>query len=68
MRQLKSGALFDGFRDSPALDIGAVADIIAAVGRLLLGTAAIRELDLNPVVVYPRGQSAVALDALILAR
>lgn len=67
LRALKSGALLDGFRGSPALDIDAAATIIAALGRVLLGTPAIREIDLNPVVVYPRGQGAVALDALILA-
>ena len=67
LRKLKSGALLDGYRGSPALDVEAVATIIARVGALLLGTPAIREIDLNPVVVYPRGQGAVALDALILA-
>lgn len=67
LRKLKSGALLDGFRGSPALDVDAVAEIIAAIGRLLLGTPTIREIDLNPVVVYPNGQGAVALDALILA-
>jgi acyl-CoA synthetase (NDP forming) len=66
LRQLKSGALLDGFRGSPQLDVDAVARIIAGLGRLLLGTPAIREIDLNPVVVYPKGQGAVALDALIL--
>ncbi|MES2441351.1 MAG: acetate--CoA ligase family protein [Pseudomonadota bacterium] len=65
LRQLKSGALLDGYRGAPALDVDAVANIIAAVGRLLLGTPNIREIDLNPVVVYPKG--AIALDALILA-
>lgn len=67
LRALKSGALLDGWRGSPALDVEAVADLIAALGRLLEGTPAIREIDLNPVVVYPKGQGAVALDALILA-
>jgi acyl-CoA synthetase (NDP forming) len=67
LRLLKSGALLDGWRGIPALDVDAVADIIAATGRLLLGTPGIREIDLNPVVVYPKGQGAVALDALILA-
>lgn len=32
--------------------------------RMLIGEPAIRELDLNPVMVYPEG--AVAVDALIL--
>lgn len=66
MRLLKSGALLDGFRGSPALDIGAVADIVMALGRLLAAEPAIREIDLNPVVAYPMGQGAVALDALML--
>jgi len=28
-------------------------------------TPGIREIDLNPVMVYPRGDGAIALDALI---
>ena len=67
LRLLKSGALLDGWRGAPALDVAAVASIIAALGRLLRGTPAVREIDLNPVVVYPQGEGAVALDALILA-
>jgi acetate---CoA ligase (ADP-forming) len=66
LRQLKSGALLDGFRGSPALDVDAVAEVIASLGRVLAGTPSIREIDLNPVVVYPKGQGAIALDALIL--
>jgi acyl-CoA synthetase (NDP forming) len=65
--KLKSAAILAGYRGSPALDVGAVADIIVALGRVLAGTPAIREIDLNPVIVYPQGQGAVALDALILA-
>lgn len=67
LRSLKQGALLDGYRGSPALDIDAVASLITALGRALAGTPAIREVDLNPVVVYPKGKGAVALDALILA-
>ena len=44
-------------------DLGAVADTVSALGALLLAKPEIREIDLNPLVVYPRG--AVALDALI---
>jgi acetate---CoA ligase (ADP-forming) len=63
---LKQAALLKGYRGAPALDVGAVADLIAKVGQLLLGEPGIRELDLNPVIVYPQGQGAVALDALML--
>lgn len=63
---LKSGELLRGFRGSPALDVGAVADIVLALGAVLRAAPAIREIDLNPVVVYPEGQGVVALDALML--
>ncbi|RHW19269.1 CoA-binding protein [Sphingomonas gilva] len=67
LRLLKQGVLLDGYRGSPALDIDAAARLIGVLGRVLAGTPSIREIDLNPVVVYPEGQGAVALDALILA-
>lgn len=63
---LKSGALLRGFRGSPALDITSVAQLITRVGQLLMAEPTIREIDLNPVIVYPQGEGAIALDALIL--
>lgn len=61
--KLRMGKLLTGFRGSQPLDLGAVADTVSALGALLLAKPEIREIDLNPLVVYPRG--AVALDALI---
>ena len=66
LHQLKQAALLRGFRGSPALDVGAVAEVIATLGRLLLAEPSIREVDLNPVIVYPAGEGVVALDALML--
>jgi acyl-CoA synthetase (NDP forming) len=63
---LKQAALLRGYRGSPALDVGAVADLIGKIGQLLVGEPRIQELDLNPVVVYPQGQGCIALDALML--
>ncbi len=67
LRRLKQGALLDGYRGSPALDVDAVADLVVRLGGVLAGTPSIREIDLNPVVVYPTGGGVVALDALIVA-
>ncbi|MEO5773737.1 MAG: acetate--CoA ligase family protein [Sphingomicrobium sp.] len=67
LRALKQGPLLEGYRGSPALDVDAAAQVIGALGRVLAGTRSIREIDLNPLVVYPKGSGAVALDALILA-
>lgn len=63
---LKQAPLLHGFRGSPPLDVAAVAQIIATLGRILLAEPGIREIDLNPVIVYPEGQGVVALDALML--
>ncbi len=66
LHQLKSGELLRGYRGAPALDVTAVARIIARVGVLLLAEPSLKEIDLNPVVVYPDGEGAVALDASII--
>lgn len=64
--KLKQAALLRGFRGSPPLDVEAAAQIVATLGRLMIAEPSIREIDLNPVVLYPRGEGAVALDALML--
>lgn len=65
IRKLRMAPLLDGFRGAPAMDIGAVADIVQRLGQMVAATPAISEVDLNPVIVYPQGQGAIALDALI---
>jgi acyl-CoA synthetase (NDP forming) len=64
--ELKSAALLRGFRGSPALDVKAAAEIVCRLGALMHAAPEIKEVDINPVVVYPAGQGAVALDALIV--
>jgi acyl-CoA synthetase (NDP forming) len=64
---LKSGAMLRGFRGSPPLDTAAVAMIIERIAALLMAQPRIREVDLNPVMVYPSGSGALALDALLVA-
>lgn len=63
---LKQAALLKGYRGSPELDVPALAKLIVEMGRIMTGNPAIREIDLNPVIVHPKGQGVVALDALML--
>jgi len=65
--RLKSAPLLRGFRGSPAMDVRAAAEIVCRLGAVMLANPAIKEADINPVVVYPEGQGALALDALIFA-
>jgi acyl-CoA synthetase (NDP forming) len=64
--KLKAAPLLAGYRGSPALDVAAVAALVQRLMDVLAGTPAIREVDLNPVIVHPAGQGVVALDALML--
>jgi acyl-CoA synthetase (NDP forming) len=62
---LQCSVLFRGFRGSPPLDVEAVAQILFKLGRLIRSSPEIEEIDINPIVVFPRGKGALALDALI---
>ncbi len=64
--ELKQAAILRGYRGSPALDVAALAELIVKMGRIMAGNPAIREIDLNPVIVHPEGEGVVALDALML--
>lgn len=65
LRRLRLAPLLDGFRGEPAMDVDAVAALVEALGEVVAASPGIREIDLNPVMVYPRGHGAIALDALI---
>jgi acetate---CoA ligase (ADP-forming) len=64
--KLKTAKLLHGFRNSPAVDVKAVADAAVALGRLMRARPDIIEVDINPLMVHAAGQGATALDALIV--
>lgn len=63
--RLRIWPLLEGYRGEPPLDVPALVALIGNLGRVMRGTPAIREIDLNPVRVFPEGQGVLALDALI---
>lgn len=65
--KLKASKLLYGFRNQPPVDVAAAADVAVAIGRLLLATPEITDVEINPLMVYERGHGAVALDALIVS-
>ncbi|HLI56533.1 MAG TPA: GNAT family N-acetyltransferase, partial [Actinomycetota bacterium] len=64
IRSLKTFPVLQGYRGSPALDVGAVEELIGRVG-LLVEDLPVAELDVNPAFVRPEGQGCVVLDARI---
>ena len=66
---LRGRALLDGVRGRPPADVDALVEVILRVQRMALELGDhIAELDINPLMVLPRGQGAVALDALVVCR
>jgi succinyl-CoA synthetase beta subunit len=67
LRSLKGFRLLDGYRGAPKADVCAAARAIAALGEAVLaGGDALREVEINPLLVLPEGKGAVAVDALVL--
>jgi acetate---CoA ligase (ADP-forming) len=64
--QLTLGRLLGGYRGRPQADVAALVDTAMACARYAEANIdRLVELDMNPVIVRPRGQGAVAVDALI---
>ena len=65
VRELQGYPLLEGARGQKPVDVDALVDVIMNVQRLAMDLAGdVRELDINPLIVRPRG--AVALDALVV--
>ena len=66
---LKIARLLAGYRGQPRGDIEALVATVAAAAAFVEAEAArLEELDINPVMVLPEGQGAIAADALIRRR
>ncbi|MGW7610386.1 acetate--CoA ligase family protein [Streptomyces sp. NPDC054766] len=69
LSELRGRALLDGVRGAPPVDVDALVEVVIRVQRMALELGdEISELDINPLMVLPRGQGAVALDALVMCR
>jgi len=66
---LKITKLLTGYRGQAQGDITALVDAVSAAADFVIANAAdIEELDINPLMVLPEGQGAVAADALVRMR
>ncbi len=63
IEQLRAASLLSGGRGSAPLDVAALAGTVARLGTAMLADAAIGEIELNPLRLYPDG--VAALDALM---
>jgi acetate---CoA ligase (ADP-forming) len=62
IHQTRAGRLLTGFRGAPEADLEAVVDVIQRLSQLALDFPEIEEVEVNPLLVLPKGQGALALD------
>ena len=65
--KLKGAALLHGLRGRPQADIDALAATVARIGALMHARPEITEIDINPLIVHPKGEGVLALDALLVS-
>ncbi|MFD4869282.1 acetate--CoA ligase family protein [Streptomyces sp. NPDC058412] len=69
LTELRGHALLEGVRGAPPADVDALVEVVLRIQRMALELGdELSELDINPLMVLPRGQGAVALDALAICR
>lgn len=61
--EIKSAKILSGFRGMPPRDKRAIADIIVKLSELVTKIPEIKEVDLNPVIVFEEGKGAKIADA-----
>jgi len=62
--EVKAYPLLKGYRNTPPADTEAIADILLSTSKLVMEHEEIKELDLNPIMVYKKGAKTV--DARII--
>lgn len=66
IRSIKAFSVLQGIRGNQPSDLDAVRECILRVSTLVADHPEISELDINPLIVYPRGQGAVVADCRIM--
>jgi len=68
VKSIRSSAMLSGYRGQPPSDIDAIVECICRLSQLVIDFDEIEELDINPLMVFPKGEGASVLDARILLR
>ena len=67
LRSLKSWRLLNGYRGQKKCDINALCETIVSVSKFAAANKnTLKELDINPLFVYPEGEGVGVADSLIV--
>ena len=64
--ETRAGVLLKGTRGQPEADMEAIVDCLLRLSQLALDFPQITEMEINPLMVYPKNKGVLALDCRIL--
>lgn len=65
IRSLQGYPLLDGYRGRAPADVASLEALVLRVDRMLADRPEVQEMDLNPVLVLPKGKGCVVVDARV---
>jgi acetate---CoA ligase (ADP-forming) len=63
---IRGARVLQGIRGEKPCDIETVVDLLVRLSHMLVDLPQIQEIDINPVLVFPEGEGAQAVDARVL--
>jgi acetate---CoA ligase (ADP-forming) len=63
VKSLKGFALLEGVRGEKAADVSSLLDVVLRVQQMFVDLPDMKELDLNPLIVYSEGEGSFVVDA-----
>ncbi|MDP2727371.1 MAG: acetate--CoA ligase family protein, partial [Dehalococcoidia bacterium] len=66
VREIKALPILEGVRGQPPADLPFLADCLVRLSRLATDFPQIRELDVNPLMVFPQGEGGLAVDVRMM--
>ena len=69
LSQIRSAKMLDGYRGAPPSDVDALVEMVVKFSQfVVMHEKALEAIDINPLIVRPRGSGLRIADALILPR
>ena len=61
-----AGKLLNGYRGAPIADFASLYSVIAQLSHLAAEHPEIQEIEINPLIVYPKGEGVIAIDSRMI--
>ena len=68
VHHIRSFQVLDGFRGQPKADVEGIVDTLLRLSTMVCNHPEISEMDINPLIVHPKGNGCSVADSRIMLR